>query len=191
MFDLTNYPHQAVVISFVIYFLDNWEEEELHVKIDDQIVQRFKSNSKSDHNIDFCGNFTYDKNERFSIEFPHIKPFLTIELIPYSSDGKFKNISRSYGITEISMDLIIQCQMNSRRINETSCECVEGYYKKERVPCSKLGFENNFCFDCISCPAFCEKCETELNCTRCKDGLLNFEGSCKAPDGIYNIFINI
>lgn len=183
-FNLTNYPHQKVLISFVIYFLDYWEGEELYLKIDDQIVQSFQSKSKSDHILDFCGNFTYDKNDRFSIEFLHIKRELTIELVPFLNESiVFENISRSYGISEISLDLIAECQINSKRINETSCECLNGYYKKNRDPCFKLGFEKNFCFDCLACPVFCKTCENELSCMVCREGLSNINGLCITPNG--------
>ena len=168
----------------MVYLLDYWEGEELHIKLDGETVKKYEFKSKTDHFINFCGNFTYDKNERFSIEYHHVDPYTTLELSIVSPNGNlFNDISRSFGLSEISLDLLVQCQVNSIRIDQTSCQCVPGFYKKQRINCLKLGYNNNFCFDCITCPTFCELCESEQQCTKCIKGLTLINGACTAPDG--------
>ena len=162
--------------------MDFWDGEELHLKIDDKPIYKFYPKTRTENFLDLGGNFTYDRKERFSILFRHVDPYLKFELVPYSSTV-FNQLERSFGIRQLILDLQVQCQANSERINTTSCACNIGFYKKERVPCLKKGYQNNFCFDCVVCPLFCKVCEAPNKCIQCISGMENNAGKCDAPNG--------
>jgi hypothetical protein len=186
-FNLSSLPHQNILIEFDLFLIDFWDGQSLLLKINSELIKNITLNTRSDHYYDLCGNFTYDSYERISVLIPHVEPYLVIEIVS-DMNGIPEGPERSWGIRDLSIELMVQCQYNTRRVNSTACECETGFYTKIRENCPKTGYENNFCFDCAVCPKFCKLCSGANTCSECDQGFTLVDGNCQTPDGKLKLY---
>lgn len=71
--------HQSIVIQFNIVFIDTWNQQEIRVYADDQIVYRTKCKIDPDNEIQLCGDNTIaDTTQAVEIRFNHYNPTLKL-----------------------------------------------------------------------------------------------------------------
>jgi hypothetical protein len=182
IFDLSRFPHMMINIDFDIFFIDFWDGESLLIMVDEKVVKTITPNVRTNHYTNICGNYTYDSIESFSHEFEHIRPSLNLTLTT-ELNGVTQRPARSWGIRDFKMNLRVQCQSNSVRINNTYCECKMGYFRSQKKNLEKLGYHGNFNFECKVCPYPSKLCLASDHALECLAGFSLRDGVCLLPNG--------
>ncbi len=185
IFDFRAYPHQLVALFFDVFLIDHWSGESLLIFVDGVLAKNLTFNSSSQHFMDLCGNETYDRIESISMEFRHLRHQLNLT-IAQDLRSTPQVASRSWGLNKFKMVLKVQCQSNSKLINNTYCECEEGYYRWSRGAVT-LGFGSNFNYECRICPYPSVLCLNETHHLSCLPRFKLDEEKyyCELPHGKY------
>lgn len=174
--------HDKLAISFILIMLDDWDNQILTLKLDDNATKEFTSNPANNF-INYGGqNDFYDSFVEVSFEIYHSKESLNLT---FYTSNKYQ-LERGFGIINFTVEAKAYCQ-DGARINPSnsvhSCICKPGYYPK-KINCDRK-YNESFCFECRKCNLSCELCypkvvenETYGICYRCQDDYALINGTC-------------
>jgi hypothetical protein len=183
IFDLTQYPHQTISLTFNLFLFDFWDGESLLIYLDDVLVKKITPNSRTDHFVDICGNYTYDHVEVISMDLRQINKTLTLKIVQALNNVEQK-ASRSWGIDRFKLSLYTQCQINSELIDLNTCRCRKGFFRARRENTEKKGYNGNFNYECRPCPYPSLDCtETEGRPLKCIEGYKLHGDRCILSNG--------
>ncbi|KAL4487128.1 hypothetical protein ABPG72_001580 [Tetrahymena utriculariae] len=181
-------PHYKLTISFTVYLIDSWDNEEFYLKIDGTKIfsQQYDYNTFKDQ---ICGLSEYkDKKDQVQKTISHNTP--TVEVI-ISSALDETPYNESFGIRDLYI-LLEACIDNCQQCNNnTQCQkCMEGYGLYNSLcyqPCPDSFWNNQGI--CTACDASCLKCNGSgsNSCTACKTGTFLYNNKCvnPCPDTLY------
>ncbi len=177
-------PHTEVILDFRLYVLGDWQREPLLLQIDDQSpIQLLAPYSKHDHTLEkWCGFAGFKDNiVRINRGFNHTTEKLTFKIFEQGASSSDK---KSWGLSDISVKLVVQCPANSVQNNQGLCTCKSGFYSIPQQPCPSK--RNDICQKCLPCNGYCREClleNSKVSCKRCSEGFTLENGACVVKEG--------
>ncbi|EAR90503.3 zinc finger lsd1 subclass family protein (macronuclear) [Tetrahymena thermophila SB210] len=175
-------PHWSIVIGYTLYKIDAWNNENVQLTVDGQVLVTTTQNI-NDGGSNICGRVVYnDQINQISKNFTHTSTSLSLQFTTSLNSDPFVE---SYGIRELYI-LVDYCTSNCLTCDAKGCsKCSSTYflYNYQCVLVCPDGFASDSNKTCQPCDSTCLTCSTpqsNTSCVTCKPNTyLNPDKSCK------------